>query len=72
MNRDCEHGQQARVCPICERDKRIAELEANLAGIKKTIDDYSRCDKTMGRAVFDSGGVYDQLLQSISESEGEG
>ncbi len=26
--RDCTHGQLARQCPICERDERIAELEA--------------------------------------------
>ena len=28
MNEVCEHGHQARKCEVCERDKRIAELEA--------------------------------------------
>lgn len=26
-NRDCEHGQLARSCDVCERDERIRELQ---------------------------------------------
>ena len=30
MNEVCEHGHQRRKCEVCERDKRIAELEESV------------------------------------------
>ncbi len=43
---DCDHGQLRRQCPICERDDRIAELEASvavqdtiIAGLKRERDE---------------------------------
>jgi hypothetical protein len=35
--RDCKHGQQARVCPLCEADIRIDELHAQMCEDAATI-----------------------------------
>jgi hypothetical protein len=35
--RDCIHGQLARQCPVCERDQRIAELEAENVRLRLSI-----------------------------------
>jgi hypothetical protein len=32
--RDCEHGQLRRACPICETEKRLAELDRIIANIR--------------------------------------
>ena len=34
MSNECEHGQLARNCNICEYEQEIAELEAQLAELK--------------------------------------
>ena len=36
--RDCIHGQLARSCEICERDQRIAELEAEVERLRHEVD----------------------------------
>lgn len=35
MNRDCEHGQLARSCLICELQERLRDAEAELAALRR-------------------------------------
>ena len=35
---ECTHGQLARSCETCERDARIAELEARVADLQRLYD----------------------------------
>jgi len=48
--RDCKHGQLARVCRICELEAEIAALRAKLDNVCKAID--------AGRQDDVSGGFY--------------
>lgn len=50
---ECEHGSLKRQCEICERDKRIAELEAALRKINSLIDSPARFNSEV-QAVLDS------------------
>ena len=36
---DCDHGQLARQCPICERDQRIQELERERNQARRDADE---------------------------------
>lgn len=38
----CPHGQLARSCELCERDARIAELEAALRGAERDAARYRK------------------------------
>jgi hypothetical protein len=37
--RDCDHGQLARTCPICERDEYIEKLEDILGRVYNELSD---------------------------------
>ena len=42
MNLECEHGQLARSCNICEYEREIAELNARVAELESDRDEWKR------------------------------
>ena len=39
---ECEHGQLARACNICEYEREIAELRARVAELEASRDEWKR------------------------------
>ena len=42
MSLECEHGQLARSCNICEYEREIAELTARVAELAQSRDEWKR------------------------------
>ena len=42
MSLECEHGQLARACNICEYEKEIAELRARVRELTQSRDEWER------------------------------
>ena len=42
MNLECEHGQLARSCSLCEYEREIAELTARVAELEAARDEWRR------------------------------
>jgi hypothetical protein len=42
MNLECEHGQLARSCNICEYEREIAELNARVGELTQSRDEWRR------------------------------
>jgi len=42
MNLECEHGQLARACNICEYEREIAELNARVGELQSSRDEWRR------------------------------
>jgi hypothetical protein len=42
MNLECEHGQLARACNLCEYEREIAELNARVAELESSRDEWKR------------------------------
>lgn len=53
MRDECDHGSLRRQCEICDRDARIADLEAALCKINALIDSPARFNAEV-QAVLDS------------------
>lgn len=54
--RDCEHGNLRRTCPICEQDEEIARLRAELASKTRDADHF-----------FQLSGKYLEELNELSK-----
>ena len=42
MSLECEHGQLARACNICEYEREIAELNARVGELTQSRDEWKR------------------------------
>ena len=52
MTIECQHGQLARVCELCEAESKIAELEAELAALRAFKEKHTYKRKRLEDAGF--------------------
>ena len=60
-DRDCEHGQLARSCPICERDEEIAALRKRVEEGEATIETLRKWEANRDARVAELEGVLDTI-----------